>query len=119
MHQLIIAGSRDITDVELIRGIMNQAWKDLGPYEVISGDARGVDITSARIAMNAGITVHHYPADWDKYGKSAGYRRNEYMAKDATHVLAIWDGVSKGTGHMIDIADKAGVPVRIVDLSKE
>ena len=116
--KLIVAGGRDIGNVPLIRREMNQAWKDMGPFEVVSGMARGVDSIAADLAKQAGIPVHEFPADWDKYGKSAGYRRNEQMADAATHLLAFWDGESKGTGHMIDIADKAGIPVRIVRIGE-
>jgi hypothetical protein len=47
-------------------------------------------------------------ADWDTYGKSAGYRRNADMAKYSDAVVCFWDGVSKGTKHMIDLARQYG-----------
>ncbi len=119
MNRLIIAGSRTITDRKFIQGAMNQAWKDLGPFQVIAGGARGVDSVAASLANDAGITTTILNADWDKWGKSAGYRRNEAMARVATHLLVVWDGESKGAGHMIDIAEKAGLPVRVVIYKKE
>jgi len=116
--RLIVAGGRDIGNVPLIRREMNRAWKDIGPFEVVSGMARGVDSIAADLAIDAGIIVNEFPADWDKFGKSAGYRRNEEMAQFGTHLLAFWDGESKGTGHMIDIAEREGVPVRIVRVDR-
>ncbi len=38
----------------------------------------------------------------NEYGKFAGLRRNEIMAKEAEVVCAFWDGSSKGTKHMIE-----------------
>lgn len=64
-------------------------------------------------ARRNNVPVEKYPANWDKYGKSAGYIRNEEMAKVADSLLAIWDGKSRGTKHMIDIATKKGLTVFI------
>jgi len=36
------------------------------------------------------------------------------MAENATHLLAFWDGVSKGTEHMINIAKRMGLKTIIV-----
>ncbi len=114
MHKVIVAGSRTITDVKAIRKAMNEYWLEVGPYTVISGTARGVDTIAAIIAENAGIHVKEMPADWKKHGRSAGYRRNEDMAKEATHLLCLWDGESIGAKHMIDIAKREGLQVHVV-----
>ena len=52
-----------------------------------------------------------YAAEWNRFGKSAGYKRNVVMAENAEALLAIWDGTSKGTGHMINIAKERGLKV--------
>ncbi len=54
-----------------------------------------------------------YPAAWDTYGLKAGYIRNEEMADNADALIAIWDGKSRGTKHMIDIATRKGLRVYI------
>lgn len=118
MQKVIIAGSREITDVEFIRHEMNNLWREIGPFEVVSGTARGVDRISARLAREAGITVHDYPADWDRFGRSAGYRRNEQMAQEADYALILWDGKSRGTRHMMEIMKKAGKPSDVVVYTK-
>jgi hypothetical protein len=100
----IIAGSRNIDNYNIINDIMNRIdWK---PSLIISGTAKGVDKLGEEYALKNNIPLKQYPADWDKYGKSAGYKRNLLMAENADALVAIWDGKSKGTKHMIDIATK-------------
>ena len=56
-----------------------------------------------------------YPAQWKKFGKRAGYRRNEQMAEVADALIAFWDGSSRGTKHMIDIMNEKNLLVRVVE----
>lgn len=55
-------------------------------------------------ALHHDIPVKKFPADWGGLGKRAGYLRNEQMADYADALIAVWDGKSKGTKHMIDVA---------------
>ena len=57
--------------------------------------------------------VVYFPADWDLEGKSAGFKRNVKMAEYADALVAFWDGESKGTKHMIEIAKEKGLDIRI------
>lgn len=61
-----------------------------------------------------GWGVQSFPADWQKNGKSAGYKRNEEMAQNSDALIAFWDGESKGTKHMIDTAKRYRLSTRIV-----
>lgn len=57
------------------------------------------------------------PANWSRYGRSAGYIRNQEMADyvgPSGMLVAVWDGQSRGTQHMIDIARRTGMQVRVV-----
>jgi predicted Rossmann fold nucleotide-binding protein DprA/Smf involved in DNA uptake len=85
---------------------------------VVSGNARGVDRTAEEAARERGLKVISLPAQWDKYGKSAGFRRNADIVKLADRVIAFWDGVSKGTLHTINLAKAQGKPVEIVRILK-
>lgn len=98
----IIAGSRDITDYS----VLEEAIKQCGwiPTVVISGAARGADKLGEEWAAKNGVPCESCPADWAKHGKSAGYKRNQDMAEKAEALIALWDGSSRGTKHMIDIA---------------
>lgn len=62
--------------------------------------------------MYPNVAEERYPADWNKWGKVAGFRRNDEMsASGLTLVLAFWDGMSRGTKDMIDRCEARGVPV--------
>lgn len=120
--RVIIAGSRTITDYSIVcRAIFIALWNWQKEYsdvtEVLSGSARGVDRLGEQWARKNGKQLLLYPANWDKYGKRAGYLRNIEMANYADMLIAIWDGKSKGTSHMIDIAKKKGLEVFLHEVS--
>lgn len=115
----IIAGGRDITQYSILRMAVG-----LCPFkvtEVVCGKARGADFLGEVYAAVQDIPIHYYPADWDKHGKSAGYIRNKEMAENAEALIALWDGKSKGTRHMIELAYAWYLDVYIyrVDMSAE
>lgn len=112
----IIAGSRSIKDIKLVYRAV--AFSDYAITQIVSGTASGVDKLGEEYARNMGIPVVRFPADWDLHGKSAGYIRNKEMADNADALIAIWDGASKGTKHMIDIAKQKGLKVFTVLLGK-
>lgn len=109
----IIAGSRSINDLRLLEKVIE--YSKFVITEVVCGGARGVDDLGRKWAHNGnnGIAVKLFPAKWDDFGKSAGYRRNVEMAEYADALIALWDGSSKGTKHMIDIAKKKGLNVYV------
>lgn len=107
----IIAGSRDLTDPSLVDLAVTQA--NFLITEVVSGAARGVDTNGERWARLNNIPVRRFPAEWDKHGKKAGYLRNEEMAANADALVLIWDGKSKGSKHMLDIATRCGLKIHI------
>ena len=105
----IIAGSREgCTWDDVVKAVSMCNWE---VSCVICGDARGADTLGRLYAEEIGIPCERYPAQWDVYGKSAGYRRNELMATKADALIALWDGQSKGTKHMIDIAKRHNLKV--------
>jgi hypothetical protein len=54
-------------------------------------------------AKEHGLDWAEFPPDWDQHQKRAGYLRNAQMREHATHLLAFWDFISRGTAHMIDL----------------
>lgn len=115
--KLIVAGGRDFNDYALLHKeleelIMEGDLKNLA-VSIVSGMARGADALGARYARAEGIKLYEAPADWNKHGKSAGFKRNAEMGEMADGLLAFWNG-SAGTKHMIDFMEKLGKPVAIV-----
>ena len=77
----------------------------MGLTHIISDGAREVDTLARMFAQSKGIVFTEYLADWDKYGKRAGFVRNCVMVGTAEAVIAIWDGVSPGTKHSNRLCD--------------
>lgn len=104
--KIAIIGSRDFTDYQLVEDTVF-AHLNLKAIElVVSGGARGADTLAERFARQWGITMKVFPAQWGKYGNSAGYRRNVDIIKEADIVFAFWDGKSKGTQHSFDLCEQ-------------
>lgn len=80
----------------------------------MSGHARGADQMGETYAQSKGYDVKIMPADWNRYGKSAGPIRNRAMADVSDVLVAFWDGKSRGTMHMISLARAKGLRVHVV-----
>lgn len=106
----IIAGSRNINDLRLLEKTIEESGFKI--TEVVCGGARGVDNLGRKWAGNGNrIPVKLFIPNWDLFGKSAGYKRNVEMADYGEALIALWDGKSKGTKHMIDIAKRKGLKI--------
>lgn len=121
--RVIIAGSRTIDNIALVELACYRAvqkWKkdDIRDYitEVVCGEAKGVDTLGKELAKKANIPIKSFPAEWDKYGKKAGYLRNVQMAEYADALIAIWDGKSLGTKMMINLAKQNKLKVFVLNI---
>lgn len=112
--KIIIAGSRTFNDYELLKKTCNSLIS-MEDIEIVSGTAKGADALGEKYAKENNYSITQFPANWTKYGKSAGYKRNSEMANYAEMLIAFWDGKSKGTKHMIDLANKNNLLVHIID----
>lgn len=108
----IIAGSRSATKDQVYRALKQCKFTNEISV-VICGMAKGADTHGKHYAIENNIEVLEFPANWNLHGKSAGYKRNVEMAENADSLIAIWDGESKGTKHMIDIAIGKGLNIFI------
>ena len=108
----IIAGSRTFADLSQMQADLGDHIQDI--TTVISGTAQGADQLGELWADMHNIPIERYPADWNRYGRSAGYIRNNKMATVADALIAFWDGKSRGTGHMIDLAKSHGLKVTVI-----
>lgn len=117
----IIAGSRTLARTNMTNGILECPWKITA---VVSGCAVGIDSFAIDYASLANLPLFRFPAAWKSqewksydpkrgYDPKAGFRRNELMAQNAEALLAIWDGKSSGTKHMISMAEKYRLKIYI------
>jgi len=102
----IIAGSRTIEDYAVVEAAV--VASGFAITEVISGRARGVDRLGERWAHTHNLPIARFPADWKRYGRRAGPIRNNEMVGYAQALIAVWDGRSDGTHHIINAARREG-----------
>jgi len=113
MVKLIVFGGRDFNDVEMLRQAMYR-FPDILTSEFVNGMCpTGADLLAREYARSRGRKVHEFPADWDKYGKAAGPRRNAEMAKFGSVGIGFWDGKSAGTKNMIMHALQNGCELHV------
>ena len=113
--KVIVAGSRGFVDYQFLKYKLDKLLINKLDICIISGGAKGADTLGERYAKENNMHLLIFKAGWDRYGKSAGYRRNYLMAKKADACVVFWDGKSKGSKHMIDIAKEFKIPVRVVE----
>ena len=114
--RVIIAGCRDFNDYELLREKcehMQKKKKDTHKVIIVSGHAAGADARGGVYGLERGYELETYQADWTR-GRMAGPKKKKKMARVADALIAFWDGKSRGTKNMIDLANMKGIPVRIV-----
>lgn len=129
--KVVVAGSRTIKSYIYISKLLNNLYEDKGVEitELVCGMAHGVDIMAKLWADHNNIPVNSFPADWGNlttrgaivkrnkhgipYNVKAGYQRNIKMLNYAECLVAIWDGNSRGTAHIIDEAKARKITVYI------
>jgi hypothetical protein len=108
----IIAGCRNFYDYDKFKKALELYKNPI--TEIVSGHASGADSLGEKYAKENNIPLKLFPANWELYGKSAGYKRNYQMALYADCLIAFWDWESKGTKMMIELIIKENKPKFIV-----
>jgi len=114
--RVLVCGGRDFDHESIVWDILS-GWKDRHikrdrPWTtIISGGARGVDTHAESWAYGEELSRDIYPAEWKKYGKSAGYIRNRRMLEEGNPDLVIAFPGGRGTAMMVELAEEAGVEV--------
>ena len=115
--RVIVAGGREFNNYDLLKKkldvLLANKIEDCRVI-IVSGTANGADKLGERYAKENDLQIDMFPADWDKWGRSAGHRRNKEMAFHADSLIAFFDGSSKGTGGMIETMRKLNKPIRVV-----
>lgn len=124
--KVAIVGSRTVTNLKAIEAAVKASKFKV--TEVVCGMAKGADLLGKTWAEQNSIPVKEFPAQWDdleaegaiikqgpygRYNSRAGYDRNKRMAEYAEAVIACWDGKSKGTEMMLEIAEKLGLKIYV------
>ncbi|OGR27285.1 MAG: hypothetical protein A2139_07820 [Desulfobacca sp. RBG_16_60_12] len=115
--KLIVAGGRDFQDYPALCLAIDSLWAHHIPGQqpsIVCGKARGADMLGYRYAVERGLAVHEFPADWDTHGKKAGHLRNHEMAVFADGLLAFWDKESRGTRDMIATMKRLGKKTKTI-----
>lgn len=124
----IICGSRDFDDYVFMRDELDRLFEkvDKKKLTILSGaqvtkdpddpdHKYGADYLAEQWAYSRKVTVERHHADWAKYGKSAGPRRNsEMLEADVSVVIAFWDGTSRGTKDTIEKAKRMELKVKVI-----
>ena len=114
--RVVIAGCRDYTNYEEAKVYIDFCLSNIRKVNdiiIISGCASGADAIGEQYAEENGFKVEKYPANWEKYGRSAGPIRNKQMAEITDYVICFWDGKSKGTKSMIEFAKKYNKTIKL------
>jgi hypothetical protein len=117
-YRIIVAGTRNYNDYETFSLKINKIIKNIEKHSLIfiSGMASsGADKLIVDFCNKNNFPFVEFPANWS-VGKKAGYERNALMAEYATHLISFWDGNSKGTKHMIDIAKRKNITTRVIKI---
>ncbi len=114
--RVVIAGCRDYNNYQEAKEYIDYCLSNIRKENeiiIVSGGACGADIIGEQYAKENGFMVEKYPADWQKYGRSAGPKRNKQMAEICDYVICFWDKKSRGTKLMIDYAKMYNKPINI------
>lgn len=123
---MLVAGSRGYNNYDEMCQVLDfLLQKQISEHRrivIVSGGARGADELAERYADERGYEKHIIPADWNTYGKSAGYRRNNDMhlfisapSERKRGCVCFWDMQSKGTQHNFGLAKQYNTPIRVYD----
>ena len=117
IKRVVVAGCRDFNDYARAKVFIDKCIRNIRyQYTLVfvSGGCRGADMLGERYAKENGFAVERYSADWETYGKAAGPVRNRQMAEIADYVICFWDGKSRGTSSMLDLATSLGKPTKLL-----
>lgn len=106
--KVAIVGSRTFNDYELLKAFikLKSQENNIEIDTIVSGGAKGADTLGEQYAEEHHLNKLIFKADWDKYGKRAGFIRNVDIIKNCDVCFAFWDGESHGTKHDLELCEE-------------
>lgn len=116
--KVAIVGYRKFKDYQSFEKSVNEIFtcNDISPYEIVSGGAEGADTLAEIYANEYCIPLTIFRAEWNKYGRSAGPKRNKLIVDRADVIIAFLSNESKGTVSTINLAKNANKRVFVIDV---
>jgi len=114
--KVLITGGRDFTNQTVVNSVLEEIHRQTQITSIIEGGANGADLCGRRWAVSSGIPCNTFHAEWARFGKSAGYKRNVILAEQKPDLTIAFPG-GKGTEMMCQLIIKAGLPLKRVLVS--
>lgn len=114
--RLLITGSRTWDNIDYIRSIFTTLGEEIcDSITLVSGACpTGADRLGEIVATELGWGVELYPADWNTYGKRAGFVRNSQMVDTNPDLMvAFIHNKSKGASMTVNLGKKKGLPIKV------
>jgi hypothetical protein len=111
--RVLVSGSRGFKNKQLVFNRLAQLPRE--NLVIVQGGAIGVDSFAYQWAVQNHVNTQTYRPDWNKYGRGAGFKRNNQMLDTKPDlVLAFWDGASNGTKHTFTGARAREIPTEVI-----
>jgi hypothetical protein len=111
--KLAIVGSRTFNDYKKLVKFIEENYNINEIDAIVSGGAKGADMLGEWFARDYRKKKIIFPAEWKKYGKSAGFKRNVDIIKECDECVCFWDGQSHGAKHDIELCEQMNKPCKI------
>lgn len=110
--KVIICGGREFDNYDAVKETMDAVVLHYGDVTaVVQGGARGADLLGRKWAIENNIPYEQYDADWARYGKAAGFMRNQEMLEESGANLVVAFPGGNGTYDMVKRARRHGVEI--------
>jgi hypothetical protein len=109
MLTVLVCGGRDYTDRERVYRLLSFNRAKIAM--IVQGAATGADTLACEWAIANKVPCLRVPAEWDRFGKKAGFIRNEKMLSLAKPDLVVAFPGGAGTAMMVRLAKNAGIRV--------
>ena len=117
VNVIAVIGSRNFCDYSFFAEKLEHLLQNLSDYSFVSGGCKdSADALIVRFCQENNFKLIEHLPDWELHKKAAGIIRNKLIINDATHIIAFWDGISKGTANSLKLAEKRNLPIKIIKI---